>query len=172
MEWTWRRVCLLILLGMIYAQRLYQYLLSTAAAPYGNERPVNIVPLRTISEYFTSSTTPLEHRVYECAGNLLVFAPIAVVLALTMRPARIWPIFTIGFFLSTSVEILQYSLRTWRSADIDDVVCNTGGAVLVYLIAVVVLDRARPEGFPRLRRGLTASAADAPGLTDVSSNPL
>jgi len=48
MSWTRRRILAAVVLYAIYAQRLYQYLLSATTPPFDDKRPVNLVPLQTI----------------------------------------------------------------------------------------------------------------------------
>jgi glycopeptide antibiotics resistance protein len=153
MKWTRSRIALTVILGAIYLQRCYQYLLASSLPPnFNNERPFNLVPFRTIWGYLTDVVTPLDNRIYELAGNFLLFAPIALLLALSLRRFKVWPILALSLGLSIAVETLQYTLYTYRVADIDDVICNTSGAVFSYVLIALVLHVAWPTRFPTLRQ--------------------
>lgn len=151
MRWTHRRIAVAVVLYALYAQQLYQYLLEPVVHFRSETRPVNFVPFKTIYGYLTDPGTPLGHRAYELAGNLLVFAPIALLLALSLRRFEIWPILLVSLGLSLTVETLQYALATWRSADIDDVICNVSGAAIAYVLIAAILHLIRPDRFPSLR---------------------
>jgi glycopeptide antibiotics resistance protein len=127
------------LLGVVYLGVLYQLLLHPTASVPGHTRPLNLVPFQTIRTYFVDNPAPLRQRMYQFIGNLFVFAPISVFCALTSRRLTILPILLVSAVLSSTVETLQYVLWTWRSADIDDVLCNTCGAVLVYVVVAFAL---------------------------------
>ena len=67
--------------------------------------------------------------------NILMFMPFGFFLPLTFHACRFRHTVACGFALTCSVEIFQYF--TGRSADIDDVIANTLGAILGYLIYLV-----------------------------------
>jgi glycopeptide antibiotics resistance protein len=139
---TLKRLVIAVL-AVAYFGVLYQLLLHPTVSMPGHSRPLNLVPFRTIRTYFVDNPEPLRQRMYQFIGNLLVFAPISAFCAVALRRLTVVPILLVSFTLSTLVETLQYVLWTWRSADIDDVICNTCGAVLVYLAVAMVLRRPR-----------------------------
>jgi glycopeptide antibiotics resistance protein len=114
-------------------------------------RPFNLIPFKTITQNFTDGGTPLQHRAYELIGNTLVLTPIGVFLAFVMRKFSIWPVIFAGVSISTAVEITQYLRWTWRVADVDDVICNSVGALVSYVIVAYVLNHYNPKQFPSLR---------------------
>lgn len=122
-------LCLVIYLGL-----LYKYLLTPTVPPFGHRRPFNFVPFRTIAKYLSDSGTPLKHRMIQLFGNLLVMVPIGLYLILSKSRRKILYTFLFSFCLSIGVEAYQYLAWTWRVADIDDVLCNSGGAVIVIWI--------------------------------------
>ena len=138
-------------IGIIYFGLLYKYLLTPTVPSFNHVRPVNLVPFRTIAQNLTDGGTPLSHRAYELIGNILVMAPIGVILALKMRRFRVWPVALIGVSTSTAFEVTQYLRWTWRVADIDDVICNALGAIVAYLITALMMHLYRPDRFPALR---------------------
>lgn len=139
-------------MGLIYFGLLYKYLLTPTVPSFDHVRPVNSMPFRTIAQNLTDGGTPLSHRAYELIGNILVMAPIGIFLALKMRKFRIWPVAVIGIGTSTAFEITQYLRWTWRVADIDDVICNSLGAIAAYLITACVMHLYRPDRFPAFRK--------------------
>jgi len=86
---------------------------------------------------------------------------------LSLRRFKIWPILLLSVGLSLTVETLQYTLRTWRSADVDDVICNVSGAVISYVVIAAVLHLRWPHRFPSLRRGLARPNVE-PAATDIA----
>jgi glycopeptide antibiotics resistance protein len=83
------------------------------------------------------------------AGNILLFIPLGVLLPLVFRRLRFWQGMLIAIALSCSIELAQYFTRAWgsnRSADVNDVILNSVGALLG--LAIVYL--------PRLRQGARA----------------
>lgn len=167
MSWTRRRIAVAVVLYALYAQRLYQYLLEPVVHFRGETRPLNLVPFKTIYGYLTDSGTPLEHRIYEIAGNLLVFAPVALLLALALRRFKVWPILLVSFGSSLTVETLQYALATGRSADVDDVICNVSGAAVAYVLIAAVLHLCRPDRFPSLR--LWPARTNSPNELEINT---
>ena len=60
--------------------------------------------------------------------------PIGLYLILFNSRRKIFHTFLFSLCLSLGVESYQYLAWTWRVADIDDVLCNSGGAVFVIWI--------------------------------------
>ena len=146
------RTIVLSFMGISYFGLLYKYLFTPTVPTFNHLRPVNLVPFRTIAQNLTDSETPMSHRAYELIGNSLVLAPIGTFLALKMKRFRVWPVVIIGVGISTAFEVTQYLRWTWRVADVDDVICNSSGAIAAYLFTAFVLHRYRPKQFPSLRK--------------------
>jgi glycopeptide antibiotics resistance protein len=142
----------LSIIGIIYGGLLYKYLLTPMVPSFNHVSPVNLVPFRTIAQNLTDGGTPISHRGYELIGNILVLAPLGVFLALKMRKFSVWPVALIAVGISTSFEITQYLSWSWRVADVDDVICNSSGAIATYLITVFVMLRYRPKQYPSRAR--------------------
>jgi len=142
----------LSLMGIIYFGLLYKFLLTPTVPSFNHLRPVNLVPFRTIAQNLTDGGTPISHRALELVGNILVLAPIGAFFALKMRRFRLWLVTIIGVGVSAAFEITQYLRWTWRVADVDDVICNSSGAISTYLITAFFLHHFRPIKYPSLRR--------------------
>ncbi|MBR4993266.1 MAG: VanZ family protein [Lachnospiraceae bacterium] len=92
----------------------------------------NFVPFKTVKMYMkyyavTNSFTNL-------AGNLVIFMPLGFLLPFTWKKKHgIFAIAALGFLISMGVEVTQ--LVTGLGAfDVDDLILNTAGAVIGYLI--------------------------------------
>lgn len=69
-------------------------------------------------------------------GNLAVFMPIGFFPALLFRGARLRHSALIGFGMSAFIEISQYFIM--RNSATDDVILNTLGAILGYLLYLLI----------------------------------
>jgi len=122
-------------LGLIvYLGLLYKYLLTPTIPSLGHPRHYNFVPFKTIAENLSDSGTPLKHRMIQLFGNLSVMVPIGLYLILFNSRRKIFHTLLFSLCMSLGVEFYQYFAWTWRVADIDDVLCNSGGAIFVIWI--------------------------------------
>jgi glycopeptide antibiotics resistance protein len=91
--------------------------------------PPNYVPLESIRELLDGSRTRVA-VVNNLAGNLLLFAPLAVLLRLLILRSSLWTLATV-LVGSGLVELAQgLGLPDGRPANVDDVLLNVGGAAL------------------------------------------
>ncbi|WP_373706062.1 VanZ family protein [Jeotgalibaca porci] len=81
--------------------------------------------------------------------NLIMLAPLAVYYFLMKKSASLFKVIRFSFLVSLGIEFLQfltnYFLGGWRGADVADVVVNTLGAVMGYLIVREVYKNAHPD---------------------------
>lgn len=106
---------------------------------------VNLVPFASIERELTRAS--LSMAVFNLLGNLLVLVPFG----LLARPAWGWgvlPTTVAGFLFSTGIEVAQG--LTGRTADVDDIMLNTGGA----FAGAIVVGLIHLVGRWRLNRGL------------------
>jgi glycopeptide antibiotics resistance protein len=69
------------------------------------------------------------------AGNVVLFLPLGFLLPmLAPRLGRFWPTVGAGFALSAAIELSQVAFPGVRRADVNDVLMNTLGAALGYLL--------------------------------------
>lgn len=102
------------------------------------ETSTNIVPFRTITDYFerliNGGISP-QLIVVNILGNLIAFSPfgffIPMLFSHKIKNAGQFTLLMVGITLL--VEITQYLTKT-GAFDIDDVILNTLGAVIVYLL--------------------------------------
>jgi glycopeptide antibiotics resistance protein len=75
--------------------------------------------------------------------NVELFLPLGVLLPLLMRTRSGIRVVTVGLLLSLSIELVQFladiTVSTGRVADIDDVLGNTFGALLGWLLFRVAM---------------------------------
>lgn len=96
---------------------------------------INIVPL--VETFKLSKGQSLVDFFYNLYGNIVWFVPMGVFIpALTKRKLGFSQVVLIGALISTSIEALQFILNTGVT-DIDDVIFNTLGAAVGYLVYFV-----------------------------------
>ncbi|WP_327250593.1 VanZ family protein [Streptomyces sp. NBC_01244] len=101
----------------------------------------NVRPGHSISAYLDRASTV--EAVRQLGGNLLLGLPFGVLLPVLMPPARgLLRVAAVTICLMTLVELIQGALVTGRVFDIDDVILNTTGALLGYLLIGRRLGRA------------------------------
>ena len=92
--------------------------------------PDNAVPFHTIARYLSSPAAYWP----QVLGNLGLLAVIGFPAPLAWRFLhRWWTVALVAFCISTAIELLQLPIPG-RAADVDDVILNTAGAVLVYAV--------------------------------------
>lgn len=111
----------------------------------------------TLSPFFTSLTSIFSHRYqpmmmepfrdvmagYEMADiqivlNILLFIPFGFLLP-QVRRLNVKQVTFYSFLLSALIEVIQPLINYYRASDITDVICNTLGGLLGYILYKVVL---------------------------------
>ncbi|WP_434095498.1 VanZ family protein [Streptomyces goshikiensis] len=101
----------------------------------------NVRPGHSIDAYLHGTST--FEAVRQLGGNLLLGLPFGVLLPVLLPPARgLVRVAVVTLCLMTLVELIQGALVTGRVFDIDDVILNTAGALLGYLLIGRRLGRA------------------------------
>ena len=96
---------------------------------------INIIPL--VETFKLSKGQSLVDFFYNLYGNIVWFVPMGVFIpALTKKHLGFFQVVLIGALISTSIETLQFILNTGVT-DIDDVIFNTLGAAVGYLLYFV-----------------------------------
>ncbi|MFD9357139.1 VanZ family protein [Streptomyces sp. NPDC060031] len=125
-----------ILFGLVLARLTLEPSAASAALVHSNLRPG-----RSISAYLDGTSTI--EAVRQLGGNLLLGLPFGVLLPVLLPPARgLLRVGAVTVCLMTLVELIQGALVTGRVFDIDDVILNTAGALLGYLLIGRRLGRA------------------------------
>lgn len=140
-EWSLgRELILLVLVGYLVtvAAATIVPLQSKAVSGHGM---ISFIPGYTTIGCFRQLTgTPVEVVIcmIQLLGNILLFAPLGVLLPLVSRRFDSYrSMLGIALLMSTSIEFIQYfqqSLGARRSVDIDDVILNVTGALVGYAV--------------------------------------
>ncbi|MFE9635764.1 VanZ family protein [Streptomyces sp. NPDC006463] len=125
-----------VMFSVVLARTTLEPSAASAALVHSNVRPG-----RSISAYLNGTSTT--EAVRQLGGNLLLGLPFGVLLPVLLPPARgLLRVAAVTVCLMTLVELTQGALVTGRVFDIDDVILNTAGALLGYLLAGRRLGRA------------------------------
>ena len=106
----------------------------------------NLVPFREIERFWTYRDELGIHSFYNLAGNILGFVPAGFFIPILWENKRGF-FFTacVTFDMSLLVEILQIVLRV-GSFDVDDLILNTLGGMLGYLLLTLVVKWRKNHG--------------------------
>lgn len=92
-------------------------------------RSVNVIPFRTIMEYFTSDAIEFDRMLANIGGNIAIFIPLGMFAAFMAgrKPLRLQVLWLLA--ISFSLEVIQYILAL-GSSDIDDILLNVTGGII------------------------------------------
>ena len=126
-----------LVLAIAYIVVLY-YLLFAAEAlgRTGSAGGYNLIPFHEIRRYLENTgSLGIVAVAANLLGNILLFVPLGYFLPSFFARERLRPEFTIPICMciSIAVEISQFMTRT-GSLDVDDVLLNTIGGIIGYLI--------------------------------------
>lgn len=143
--WTWRVVSqaetegssrsdsLLDSLAPIWAGSAVVAIAAVSLKPVGSESltGVNLLPFRSIVDLATSSVDA-SVALRNVAGNVVLYVPLGVALALWLRKhdKRLALILVSGLSVSLIIELAQLVFSVGRVVDIDDVILNTTGTLI------------------------------------------
>ena len=91
--------------------------------------------------YFEWRLTSAPHKLLEAMLNVALFLPFGA--SLRWVGARLRSAVLLGFALSLAVEMLQWSGIPGRGGELQDLIANSAGAVIGWLLAAVLLRRTR-----------------------------
>jgi len=95
-----------------------------------NKEHVNLHAFMMFKQFKITST--------QVIGNAVMLLPLAIfVPLLSSRLSGFIPVFLICLLVSVGIELMQL-ITSYRSTDIDDVILNTAGAVVGYLLYLLV----------------------------------
>ena len=138
-----------VLLGAVALGQFYLLWRFALSAGNGSGSPIQLLPLNTIQNQlrmiFESSVAGAKLvGATQLMGNLLLIAPIGVLLAGWTR-ARFLIAALVAAGSSTLIEIYQWMGSTGRTSDIDDVILNSAGCLLLFASTRMVLRLLRPS---------------------------
>lgn len=106
----------------------------------------NLVPLKEIKRFLTHWDTLGMAATLNLVGNIVAFVPYGLILPIMNRRNRsFWRMTLWTFEFSLLVEVIQLVSKV-GSFDVDDLMLNTLGGILGYLL-FVVLDRIRRKKY-------------------------
>lgn len=71
-------------------------------------------------------------------GNILLFLPFGLLSPYLIKCKKFISVLVYSTLFSTFIEVMQYTFLTSRRADIDDVILNTLGAVIGFIVYCIV----------------------------------
>jgi glycopeptide antibiotics resistance protein len=114
---------------------------------------LNMVPVLNTATYYINALhdhddNALLHALENIIGNLILLIPLGILLPCIFRSARSFKsVLTTCLICSSSIELIQFFLRqigTFRTVDIDDLILNTIGGMLGWLIYTKIIQRYFP----------------------------
>ena len=108
------------------------------------EYSYNLVPFREIRRYLMYwDRIGIAHVLLNLGGNVIGFMPLGFCIPLLYRYHRSIPVILIcSFLFSAGIELIQLLTRV-GSCDIDDVILNTAGGLIGYILFIFLRDRRR-----------------------------
>ncbi|MFI3213286.1 MAG: VanZ family protein [Eubacteriales bacterium] len=103
-----------------------------AAGPTPGENPVHLQPFSTIGNYLTSWSNWF-HRL-NIIANIAVFVPVGILIGIVLKgKTGLIVAIIMGAIFSYGLETVQY-MYAIGSFDVDDIILNTIGAAVGYLL--------------------------------------
>ncbi len=132
-----RRMTAVLLFAVYFAVLFYFLFFSEKMGRTYSEREYhyNLVPLKEISRFIIyRESLGMWPVLLNIAGNVAAFVPFGIFLPIfSMRCRKIWMTVYYSFELSLLVELLQLVTRV-GSFDVDDLILNTLGGMLGFLV--------------------------------------
>jgi len=132
--------CLLVLTKYILFKRSPEYYKNYFAHHYNREvisdgwKHANLKPFSTIYLLYKSKRLREEYKYDNIGGNIIGFMPLGILLpALFFSFRSVWRIALISFCISLLFETTQL-LTGLGSFDVDDVILNTTGGIVGYIV--------------------------------------
>jgi glycopeptide antibiotics resistance protein len=101
-------------------------------------RSNNFVPFKTINFYLFLADVNLRIRIENLVGNVIGFIPFGFICPLLSKKFRTLRVIVLSTFtLSLSYEVIQV-LFEFGSFDVDDLILNTLGGVLGYILFKII----------------------------------
>ncbi|MFF4364749.1 VanZ family protein [Streptomyces sp. NPDC001594] len=147
-----------VLFSLVLAHVTLEPSAASAGLVHSNTRPG-----ASIGPYLDHAS--ISEAVKQLGGNVLLGVPFGVLLPVLLPPARgLLRVAAVTAVVMTLVELIQGALVTGRAFDVDDVILNTAGALLGYLLLGRRMGRAvhprRHHWWQRLTRRNGPAPAD------------
>lgn len=115
-----------LILSVTYLLLLYELVTRVDYNTLGGG--VNIIPFQEISRYSISSELFLMNVI----GNIALFIPFGFIINTYFKTKKVWTTLISALIVSTTIEFVQKQIG--RSFDIDDILLNTIGCIIGFLI--------------------------------------
>lgn len=100
---------------------------------------INLIPFVYLLDYDVRA-----HMIYNVFGNIMMFVPTGIVLpVLYKRLDNFFKVAGTGLLISLAIEILQLPFAD-RTSDVDDLILNTLGVVIGYVLFVIMRYAKKP----------------------------
>ncbi|GLX23497.1 MULTISPECIES: VanZ family protein [Streptomyces] len=133
-----------VLFSLVLAHVTLEPSAASAGLVHSNTRPG-----ASIGPYLDGAS--VREAVVQLGGNVLLGVPFGVLLPVLLPQARgLLRVAAVTAAVMTLVELVQGALVTGRAFDVDDVILNTAGALLGYLLLGRRMGRAVHARRPRL----------------------
>ena len=141
-------IYLIVLIYLLFFHSSYRQGLNTFNIDMFSKEHLqmcNFIPLKTIITYFSrlyEHTINTDIVIKNLLGNLLLFAPIGffVPVLFDNKINRFYKFLLLILIITIFVEIIQF-ITFMGSSDIDDIILNTIGAIIIYMIMKTKLVR-------------------------------
>ncbi|WP_227936066.1 VanZ family protein [Alkalihalobacillus deserti] len=133
-----RKFLFLVYLTALFYVTLLAWNYGASLGPVGpGGRNYNFIPFRSIYRIAVFSPT-ISDPIRILVGNVVLFMPLGFLIpSIWVKWRRVVYIIAIGFCLSLFIEVSQF-LFTYRVANVDDVILNTVGATIGYMIFSII----------------------------------
>src|SRR5215470_17709783 len=142
--WVLLICCLLVLTKYILFKRSPEYYKNYFAHQYSPKvvhdgwKHANLKPFSTIYLFYKSKRLREEYKYDNIGGNIVGFVPLGILLPALFSSLRsIWRVALTSFCISLLFETTQL-LTGLGSFDVDDIILNTFGGILGYIVYVVL----------------------------------
>lgn len=127
----------LTLFDPIWGRHGINNIIDTNSFEYYIDHALNLIPFKTISLYIKNmsyNALTTQNIVYNLVGNFVCMMPLALFLPLLFKCERNFIRFCETVLcITVSIELIQF-ITTSGTCDIDDVILNAGGAILLFII--------------------------------------
>lgn len=127
-------LCLLLFFDIYFVGRPNRSYMSLIE--YVQLGTINLIPFQTLKFYFMGGHLNQHTMIIQLVGNFVLFMPFSLFLPILFAKCRDIKFFIkLLLLINVAVEIMQVLLRV-GSFDIDTIILNSGGSILVYILFI------------------------------------
>lgn len=121
--------CILVIFGATFLEWII-FSLIDGRAIFVTEHSLNLIPFQFIIQSWAMGR---QKQITQTIANVVMFLPLGFLFPVVFKRARtFWKTFVCMLLISFFIEFVQYFIG--RAADIDDLMLNTFGGILGYLL--------------------------------------